>query len=147
MYTYVKSKRPTDQTVILVCEQMLFYLIRQFDARLQVIFVICSKSLRIWCVSVIIERMGIFGQILLGLLIIVTGVMTLIKNYQVANSLPLRSLEQKLGPGSSYLIWKVLSLIMIFAGFTIMFGFGGTVMEWLLSPLTNLVNPNNNSDY
>jgi len=125
---------------------MLFYLIRPFDARLLIITLICSKRLRIYTISGIIILMGIFGQILLGLIIIVSGVMILIKNYQVTNSLPFRSLEQRLGPGSSYLIWKVISLLMIFAGLTVMFGFGGTVVEWLLSPLTHLVSPSSGSE-
>ncbi len=101
------------------------------------------KCLRIGVVSGIMSCMGIFGQILLGLIIIVAGVLTLMKNYQVANSLPLQWLEQKLGPGSSYSIWKILSILMVFVGFTVMFGFSDNVLEFLLSPLTNMINPNN----
>jgi hypothetical protein len=85
--------------------------------------------------------MNIFGQIILGLLIITAGVMTLIKNYQVANTIPLRWFEQKMGSGSSYTLWKVFSVVMVFAGLTIMFGFGDNLMGWLLSPVTNMVNP------
>jgi len=85
--------------------------------------------------------MGIFGQIVLGLVIIVVGVMTLIKNYQVANTFPLHWLEEKIGPGSSYTIWKILSVLLVFAGLTTMFGFADEILTWLLSPLTFLINP------
>lgn len=85
--------------------------------------------------------MNIIGQILLGLIIIAAGVMTLIKNYQVANTIPLRWFEQKMGSGSSYTLWKVISVVLVFAGLTVMFGFGDNLMAWLLSPITNMVNP------
>ena len=86
--------------------------------------------------------MGIFGQILLGLVIIGAGVLTLIKNYQVANTMPLRWLEQKLGSGSSYSIWKIISVLLVFIGFTVMFGFADNLLTFLLSPITNMINPN-----
>jgi hypothetical protein len=86
--------------------------------------------------------MGIFGQILLGLAIIGAGVLTLIKNYQVANTMPLRWLEQKLGSGSSYSIWKIISVLLVFIGFTVMFGFADNLLAFLLSPITNMINPN-----
>lgn len=85
--------------------------------------------------------MHIFGQIILGLIIIAAGVITLIRNYQVANSLPLRWLEQKAGPGSSYTIWKFFSVLMVFIGFTVMFGFTDNVLGFLLSPVTNMLSP------
>ncbi len=85
--------------------------------------------------------MGIFGQILLGLVLVAVGVITIVKNYQVANTFPLHWLEQKIGPGSSYTIWKILSVLLVFAGLTTMFGFADEVLTWFLSPLTNLINP------
>ena len=87
--------------------------------------------------------MGIFGQILLGIIIIAAGVLTLIKNYQVANTMPLRWLERKLGSGSSYSIWKIISVLLVFIGFTVMFGFADNLLAFLLSPITNMINPNN----
>ena len=86
--------------------------------------------------------MGIFGQIILGLFMIVVGVVLLMKNYQVTNSMPLHFFEQKLGSGSSYMIWKILSILLIFVGFTVMFGFYDEVLTWMLSPLTNLISGN-----
>jgi hypothetical protein len=86
--------------------------------------------------------MGIFGQILLGLIIIVVSVILVVKNYQVANSIPLPFFEQKLGPGSSYLVWKIFAILGVFIGFTVMFGFYDEVLNWILSPIFNLINPN-----
>lgn len=85
--------------------------------------------------------MGIIGQVLLGVAIVVAGVLILIKNYQVANSIPLAFFEQKMGPGSSYLIWKVFSVLLVLAGLTTMFGFHDEILSWALSPLTNILSP------
>ncbi|MCB9822237.1 hypothetical protein H6801_02635 [Candidatus Nomurabacteria bacterium] len=85
--------------------------------------------------------MGIFGQILLGLIIIVVSVLILMKNYQVANSIPLPFFESKMGPGSSYLIWKIFAIIGVFIGFTVMFGFYDEVLGWILSPITKMISP------
>lgn len=86
--------------------------------------------------------MGIIGQIILGALLIGVGIGLLIKNYQVTNSIPLSFFEQKMGPGSSYLIWKVISVLFVFAGFLVMFGFYDNFLGWVLSPLTNIFQSN-----
>ncbi len=82
--------------------------------------------------------MGILGQIILGLLMVAGGVALLKYNYQVANSIHLRVIEDHLGSGSGYLIWKVISVLVILAGFTVIFGFHDDILGWILSPLTNL---------
>ena len=86
--------------------------------------------------------MGIIGQIILGLLMVAGGVLLLKNNYQVSNNLRISFAEQHLGSGGSYLAWKVLSILLIFAGFTVMFGFYDNVLAFLLSPLTNILSPN-----
>jgi hypothetical protein len=86
--------------------------------------------------------MSIIGQIFLGLIIIAVGVLTLLKNYQVANTIPLKWFEQKMGTGSSYTIWKLLSAAMIFVGFAVMFGFMDNILSLILSPLTNTISSN-----
>lgn len=86
--------------------------------------------------------MGIIGQILLGMLIIGVGFLTLIKNYQVTNSVPLAFFEQKMGAGSSYMIWKIISVLLIFIGFTVIFGLHDNLLNWILSPLKNVLNAN-----
>ena len=85
--------------------------------------------------------MGIIGQILLGLLIMGVGVATLAKNYQVTNSIPLAFFEQKMGPGSSYLIWKLISVLLVIVGLTTVFGLHTAIIEFILSPLTNILSP------
>lgn len=85
--------------------------------------------------------MGIIGQILLGLLMIVGGILLIKNNYQVANSLPISFAEKHMGGGGSYLLWKLLSLLLIMAGFTVMFGFYDDILAFILSPLTNILSP------
>jgi len=86
--------------------------------------------------------MGFIGQIILGLLMVIGGVLLLKNNYQVSNNMRISFAEQHLGSGGSYLAWKVLSIILIFAGFTVMFGFYDNVLAFILSPLTNILSPN-----
>ena len=85
--------------------------------------------------------MGIFGQIILGLLMVVGGVLLLKNNYQVSNNMRISFAEEHLGSGGSYLAWKVLSVLLIFIGFTVMFGFYDEILTFILSPLTNILNP------
>jgi hypothetical protein len=87
----------------------------------------------------IVMLMGIFGQIILGVLIVVGGVLLLKYNYQVTNSMPIGFAEQHMGSGGSYLLWKILSILVIFAGLTVVFGVYDNILAWLVSPLTNAV--------
>ena len=86
-------------------------------------------------------RMGIIGQIILGLLMVIGGILLLKNNYQVANNLRIGFAEQHLGGGGSYLVWKLLSVLLIMAGFTVMFGFYDDILAFILSPLTNILSP------
>lgn len=87
--------------------------------------------------------MGLFAQILLGILITAGGVALLKYNYQVTNSLPIGFAEQHMGSGGSYLAWKVLAILVVFIGLTVMFGVYDNILEWLVSPLTNAVGGGN----
>ncbi len=86
--------------------------------------------------------MGIIGQIILGLLMVVGGILLLKNNYQVSNNMRISFAETHLGSGGSYLAWKLLSILLIFAGFSVMFGFYDNILAFILSPLTNILNPN-----
>ena len=86
--------------------------------------------------------MGILGQILLGLLMVGAGILILKNNYQVANNLRLAFIEDHMGPGSSYLVWKILAVLIVLLGFTVMFGFFDDLLGFILSPVINLINPN-----
>ena len=81
----------------------------------------------------------ILQQILYGLLAIILGTITLKYNYQIVNNTTrLEFFESKLGAGSTYMVYKLLSLLLILAGILYMTGFGDDVMRWILSPLVDL---------
>lgn len=85
--------------------------------------------------------MNIFGQIFLGALLIAAVVLLLKYNYQVTNNLPLSFAERYIGSGGSYLLWKIIAVVVVIAGVTTLFGFHDNILNWALSPLTNAVNP------
>lgn len=86
--------------------------------------------------------MNIVIHIVLGLLIIVGGVLLLKYNYQVANSLPLSFAEKHMGSGGSYLAWKLLSILVVVIGLSVVFGVNDNILAWLLSPLANIFGGN-----
>ena len=87
--------------------------------------------------------MTILLQIIIGLLMMVGGILLLKYNYQVTNNLTISFAEEHLGPGGSYLLWKILAGLLIIAGFTVIFGIYDNIIAWVLSPLTNAISPNN----
>ena len=104
---------------------MLFYLIRCFLA---------SKKLYL-------NVMGIFGQILLGLILIGVGILLLKNNYQIANNMRIAFAERHMGSGGSYLLWKIIAVVVVFAGVTVMFGIHDNILAWIFSPLTGGLDP------
>ena len=86
--------------------------------------------------------MTIIIQIIIGTLMIISGVLLIKNNYQVANSMRISFAEDHLGPGGSFLLWKIMSVLFIFAGFTVIFGIYDNILTWVLSPVTNMINPN-----
>jgi hypothetical protein len=87
--------------------------------------------------------MTILLQIIIGVLMMVGGILLLKYNYQVTNNLTISFAEEHLGPGGSYLLWKILAGLLIIAGFTVIFGIYDNIIAWVLSPLTNAISPNN----
>ena len=85
--------------------------------------------------------MQLLGQILLGLIMIGAGILLLKYNYQVANNLRISFAEQHLGSGGSYLLWKILAIVLVLAGLATMFGIGDNIISFILSPLTNILSP------
>ena len=85
--------------------------------------------------------MQLLGQILLGLLMIGAGVLLLKYNYQVANNLRISFAEQHMGGGGSYSLWKIIAILVVIAGLTVMFGIWDNILGGLLSPLTNVLSP------
>jgi uncharacterized membrane protein YphA (DoxX/SURF4 family) len=85
--------------------------------------------------------MHLIGQILLGLIMVVGGVLLLKYNYQVSNNLRISFAEQHMGSGGSYLLWKIIGVVVVIAGITVVFGFSDNILAWIFSPITNVVNP------
>ena len=85
--------------------------------------------------------MQLLGQILLGLIMIAIGILLLKFNYQVANNLRISFAEQHMGAGGSYLLWKIMAIVLVLAGLAVMFGIGDNILEFMLSPLTNVISP------
>jgi uncharacterized membrane protein YphA (DoxX/SURF4 family) len=85
--------------------------------------------------------MGIIPQIIIGLLMVVVGVLLIKNNYQVSNNMRIAFAEEHLGSGGSYLVWKVLAILLILAGFSVVFGFYDNILAFILSPLTNILSP------
>ena len=78
-------------------------------------------------------------RIIFGVIAIVLGVVTLKYNYAIVNNTSrLDFIESKLGAGSTYLVYKLLSLILVIGGILYITGWGVGVAQWLVSPLTNL---------
>ena len=73
---------------------------------------------------------------------VVGGTLLLKNNYQVSNNMRISFAEEHLGGGGSYLVWKFLSILLIFIGFAVIFGFFDNIMAFILSPLTKILSPN-----
>ncbi len=85
----------------------------------------------------------VFQQIFYGIALIAIGILTLKYNFQIVNNTArLEWIESKLGAGSTFLVYKIVSVILVLAGILYMTGFGNTALGWLLSPLSSLLNPN-----
>lgn len=67
------------------------------------------------------------------------GIAVLKYNYQVANSLRISFAEQHIGSGGSYTLWKILGVLIVIAGMTVVFGIYDEILGFILSPLTNIL--------
>jgi hypothetical protein len=82
-----------------------------------------------------------FTTVLIGLLMIIAGVLALKFNYQLSNSFGgLGSLTRYIGSGNQYGVFKLLSIVVIFVGFLIMFGLADNFLNVILSPFKSLLN-------
>ena len=81
-------------------------------------------------------------RIIWGTLLIVLGVVTLKYNYQIVNFTGRQDwIERYLGSGTTYFAFKLISIIVVLSGILYLTGFGEPVLRYLLSPLSNLLNP------
>ena len=74
-----------------------------------------------------------------GAIAIALGVTALRYNYQLVNMTGRQDwIESKLGSGSTYLAYKLFSLVIIIGGILYFTGLGTPVFQWLLSPLNGV---------
>lgn len=78
-------------------------------------------------------------RIFYSTLLIGVGILSLKYNFQIVNNTSrLEWIESKLGAGSTFLVYKLLSILLVLAGILYLTGFGPAVLTWLLSPLQNI---------
>jgi hypothetical protein len=78
-------------------------------------------------------------RIVFGFIAIAIGIVSLKFNYQLVNSTArLEFIESKLGAGSTYLVYKILSVALVLGGILYITGFGTAVFTWLVSPIASL---------
>ena len=81
----------------------------------------------------------IIANIFTGLIIVAAGVLTLKYNFQVANLFGRSNwFERNLGSGSTYLVLKLASVLLMIFGLLMVVGLHDNLLRVFLSPLSNL---------
>ena len=81
----------------------------------------------------------IIERIVFGLLAIAIGTLSLKYNFQIVNNTArLEFIESKLGYGTTYLVYKLLSILLVLGGILYITGLYKPVLDWLLTPFVNL---------
>lgn len=82
----------------------------------------------------------ILTHIIFGLIFVVLGALGLKYNYQLVGFTgEVGFIENKLGSGSTYGVFKLLSVLLCLGGFLYMTGLMDPILHWALSPLDILV--------
>jgi hypothetical protein len=82
------------------------------------------------------------GGLLIGSGLIIIGVVTVKYTFQAVNLTGRQDwIEKYTGSGSTYGVYKIFGVILVLAGILTATGFGGNVMNFLLTPLYNLFAP------
>ena len=77
----------------------------------------------------------LFQHIFYGLLAIGIGIVAMIYNFKLVGLVGRQDwIEDKLGSGTTYLVFQLLAIITIFGGILYLTGFGDKALTWLLSP-------------
>lgn len=83
----------------------------------------------------------LFQRIIIGLVLIAVGVATLKFNYSIVGITGRQDwIEDKLGAGSTYFVFKLLSILLISGALAYITGFADPLARWLFSPLGRLFN-------
>lgn len=78
-------------------------------------------------------------KIVYGTIVIAVGVVTLKYNFQIVNfGARLEWIESKLGSGTTYLVYKLLSITLILGGILYLTGYLDNLLNFLLQPVSNL---------
>jgi hypothetical protein len=78
---------------------------------------------------------------ILGLIIVGLGIVSIVYNYQLVNTFGRNNwFERHIGPGTTYPVFKLFSMLAILFGFMMMISLHDNMLEFLFSPLTNLLN-------
>jgi hypothetical protein len=80
------------------------------------------------------------GGVFIGLLLVAIGLLTLKYNRQVASALGTPTFLYKyFGPGREYGFYVLLSFVVIFLGFFVMFGLFGIITDLVFKPFRGLI--------
>ena len=81
----------------------------------------------------------LLNRIIFGSLAIILGILALKYNFRLTNNLGrMDFLDNIVGTGRTYIVYKLLAVLLVFGGILYLTGFGPAIMEWLLSPLRSL---------
>lgn len=74
-----------------------------------------------------------------GLVLIIIGVFLMKYNFKVTNLFSRYNwFEQKLGPGSTYIIFQLVAGSVVVLGILMMFGLGDNVVDFIFSPIRDI---------
>ena len=77
--------------------------------------------------------------LLWGTIFTIVGIITLKFNYQLVGFTGRQDwVESRLGAGSTYLFFKIVSVLLVVFGLLSITGLGIPLLQWILSPLSNL---------
>ncbi|HVQ43494.1 MAG TPA: hypothetical protein VMT30_00825 [Candidatus Saccharimonadia bacterium] len=84
--------------------------------------------------------------LLIGLSMVALGILGIKFTFWIHNVTgPLDFLERYTGSGSTYGIYKILSVLLVMIGIIWATGFGHNVMDFIFSPFVNLFRPGGSS--
>lgn len=80
-----------------------------------------------------------FSAFITGILVAAAGALALKYNYQLVGFTGHQDwIESKLGAGSTYGVYKILSILLAIGGVIYAVGLGDATFGWLLSPLNGI---------
>lgn len=85
-----------------------------------------------------------FSHVITGLVLVVIGVLFVRFSFQIGNFTGSQDwIESKLGPGTTYGVYKILGVVAAVGGILYATGLSDPVLGWLLTPLINMFRAGN----